>query len=290
MNTVIPGGLVSEVCGRRFYPPRSDLLFKKIFGDDRNTDLLAGLLQPVLKLPEADWDDVVLPDTHTLAGAHDDKTAVMDLRVATATGRHINVELQLAPTRDLAERMVFYLASMVVSQMARGKAYATLNQSVCVLITDFVMFADDEDYHHRFRFYDETHGVLLTDVVQVHVLELPKIPDVDDGTVEWRWLRFLAARTPEEMDMAAGDNPQIVRAATLVRHYNADEQFRYELEARERFLHDQASRVHTAHLDGFDEGVVSVARNGLAMGMTVEQISALTGLSPAEIAQLSQEA
>ena|GEM_PF-4207930 len=54
--------------------------------------------------------------------------------------------------------------------------------------------------------------------------------------------------------MAAGDNPHIARAATLVRHYNADEQLRHELQAHERFLHDQASRELTARLDGFDDG------------------------------------
>ncbi|MCL2465850.1 MAG: hypothetical protein FWF02_08715, partial [Micrococcales bacterium] len=85
----------------------------------------------------------------------------------------------------------------------------------------------------------------------------------------------------------------------------------------ERFLHDQASRQRNAHLDGFDEGhaeglakghaeglteghvegvedgeqrkAVAIARNALSMGMSVEQVAALTGLDPAEVARLSQQ-
>lgn len=288
MNTSLPV-LASD---RPFLPPRSDLLFKKIFGDERNTDLLVGFLQPVLGLPDADWARLALPDTHTLSRQAEDKTAVLDVKVTTATGRHVDIEVQLFPTRDLAARLVYYTSSMVVSQLTRGRAYESINQAICLLITDFVMF-DDEHRHHRFVYHDPDRRTTLTDLTVIHVLELPKLTDVDDGTVEWQWLRFIAARTPEEMAMAAADNPQIARAATLVTHYNADEQLRYEIEARERFLHDQASRQLTAHQDGFDQGqqskAISVARNALGMGMSVEQVSELTGLSTTEITQLAQE-
>ncbi|MCL2465851.1 MAG: Rpn family recombination-promoting nuclease/putative transposase [Micrococcales bacterium] len=291
-----------------FVPPRYDLLFKRVFSDERNSDLLGGLLQRVLTLPDQDLVTLALPDTHTLADQPDDKTAVFDVKVTTATGKQVVIEMVLSPTRDLPERLVYYSASMVTSQMVRGARYGTINQSICLVFADFVMF-DDDALHHRFVFHDRDLDTTLTDVVLIHVIELPKLSAEPDGTLEWRWLKFLAANTPEEMDMAAGDDPHITRAATVVRRYNADEQFRYELEARERFLHDQASREHTAHLDGFDKGhaeglseghaegvedgeqrkAVSVARNALSMGMSVEQVAALTGLDPAEVARLSQE-
>ncbi|MCL2467892.1 MAG: hypothetical protein FWF02_14550, partial [Micrococcales bacterium] len=80
----------------------------------------------------------------------------------------------------------------------------------------------------------------------------------------------------------------------------------------ERFLHDQASRQRNAHLDGFDEGhaeglakghaeglteghaegttsaIRDVALNALRLGLTFEQVQAVTGLDPAEIARLAE--
>ena len=281
-------------------PPRSDLLFKTIFGDARNSDLLVGFLRSVLDLPEADWTSLALPDTHTLSDQADDKTSVLDVKVTTATGKVVDIEVQLCPTRDLAQRLVYYTSAMVTSQMVRGASYDSINKVICMVVTDFAML-DDPYRHHRFVHHDPDRRLTLTDLTAIHVLELPKLSAADDGTVEWQWLRFVAARTPEEMTMAATDNPQIARAATLVRYYNADEQFRYELEAHERFLHDQASRQRTAHLDGFDQGhaegieegeqrrAASIAHSALGMGMPVEQVSTLTGLSATEVTQLLHE-
>ncbi|MCL2468584.1 MAG: Rpn family recombination-promoting nuclease/putative transposase, partial [Micrococcales bacterium] len=266
MDTPTPASPALVVVGA-FVPPRYDLMFKTIFSDEHNSDLLAGFLRPVLKLPEADWTTLALPDTHTLATWPDDKVAVLDVKVVTATGRHVDVEVQLFPSRDLVERVLFYNASMMTSQMVRGAAYDTIHQTISVLITDFVVF-DDQVRHHRFVYHDREHDVTLTELSVVHVIELPKLCDDDDGTVEWQWLRFLAANTPEEMAMAAADNPDIARAATLVRHFNADEQFRYEQAAHERFLHDQASRQRNAHLDGFDEGHAEGLAKGHAEGLT----------------------
>ena len=225
---------------RQFVPPCKDLLFKTIFGDERNTDLLTDLLQSVLDLPGEDWAQLTLPNTHTLAEQALDKTAVLDVKVTTATGRVIDVEVQLWPTPHLPERLVFYTSKMVTAQMVRSAGYATLKQTICVVIAGFVMF-DDGARHHRFVYHDPEHRTTLTQITAIHTLELVKVPTTADGTVQWQWLRFIAARTEEEMDMAAADNPQIARAATLVKHYNADETFRHQLEAREKFLHDQAT-------------------------------------------------
>ncbi|MCL2468583.1 MAG: Rpn family recombination-promoting nuclease/putative transposase [Micrococcales bacterium] len=287
MDTPTPATPALVLLGA-FVPPHYDLLFKKVFSDERNTDLLVELLRPVLSLPDEDCTAVALPDTHTLADDPDGKTAVFDVKVTTGTGKQIAVEVVLSPTRDLPQRLVYYNASMVTAQMVRGAAYGTINQTICLAFVDFVMF-DDDELHHRFAFHDREHGTRLTDTALVHVIELPKLSDEPDGTVEWRWLKFLAANSPEEMAMAAGDDPHITRAATVVRRFNADEQFRYELEARERFLHDQASREHTAHLDGYDEGRVEVARSLLGAGMAIEQVAAHTGLDVTKVTQLSRE-
>ncbi len=314
VNTATPG--TSDLApGRRFVPPRSDLLFKTIFGDERNTDLLVGFLRSVLDLPEADWEQVTLPDTHTRSDQAAGKTAVLDVKVTTATGRVIDIEVQLCPAPDLAGRLVYYTSSMVTSQMVRGAPYSTINQVICVVIADFAVI-DDEHRHHRFVYHDPDHHVTLTEVTAIHTLELPKLSPVDDGTVEWQWLRFVAARTPEEMIMAATDNPQIARAVTLVKHYNADEQFRYELEAHERFLHDQASRREAARQAGFTRGhaeghaqghaegraegraegqatgaLIAARRaaiNALQLGMSVEQVCTITGLDHVQVADLAQ--
>ncbi|MDR1649819.1 MAG: Rpn family recombination-promoting nuclease/putative transposase [Synergistaceae bacterium] len=39
------------------------------------------------------------------------------------------------------------------------------------------MINADKSYHHVFRLYDKVHEILLTDVMEIHTLELRKLPD-----------------------------------------------------------------------------------------------------------------
>lgn len=132
---------------------------------------------------------------------------------------------------------------------------------------------------------------------ELHTVELPKVPAVDDGSDLWDWMRFVAADTEEELDMAAKDNPQIARAATLVKHFSADESLRAAVESRDRFLWDQATREDHARTQGLEQGLEQgreegrdrlreTAHNALRLGMTVEQVATITGLDVTEVATL----
>lgn len=138
---------------------------------------------------------------------------------------------------------------------------------------------------------------LFTDLLELHILELCRIPADDDGDPLWQWLRFLAATTEEEMDMAAATNPRIADAAALVRHYNADERARHELLAHERFLHDQANNhkqalkqgIEIGREQGIEQGLVRAARGALQSGIPLDEVAAFTGLSPEQVASLAAE-
>jgi hypothetical protein len=49
---------------KRFYPPVFDYVFKRIFGDQHNSDILAAFLMTALGLPKEDFDHPVIIDSH----------------------------------------------------------------------------------------------------------------------------------------------------------------------------------------------------------------------------------
>jgi len=133
-------------------------------------------------------------------------------------------------------------------------------------------------------------------------LELPKL-GADDGTDLWDWLRLIAADNEEEIEMAVDANADLRQAADLITEFSADRDRRYEALAREKFLHDQATREYEGLQRGREEGLkqgreegreegsqsraVSNARNGLQMGLPVEQVATITGLSVDEVRRLA---
>jgi len=282
----------------RIVSARSDLLFRWIFGDQDNTRLLASLLRGVLPdLPSSEWDYVRPVDPRLPGRGPQRKETVLDVRALTATGSSVNVEIQLLTHPAMRERMAYYAAELLVDQLDPGASYRRLRPAITVAITGFEL-TRGAGYHSRNLLYDPDHHEVFTNIVQVHTLELPKVPATDDGTPAWRWMRFFAADTEEDLDMAAADDPEIARAVSLVRRYNHDDTAYRDLLSREKFLWDQWAREHYAREEGMEQGREEGmeqgreearqenARNALRMGLSVAQVAQITGLDPSDVEAL----
>ncbi|MDR2132470.1 MAG: Rpn family recombination-promoting nuclease/putative transposase, partial [Clostridiales Family XIII bacterium] len=154
-----------------------------------------------------------------------------------------------------------------------------------------------EKYRHRFTLYDKSDDTEFTNLLQIHTLELPKLPEKSDDTELWNWLRFIGAEEKEEMDMLAQTNPQIKKAVAVLMELSADERARMLYESREKARRDEALRLKSALRDGMEkgkaegltEGKTEVAKNLLRLAVPVETIETATGLSRAEIEKLCRE-
>ena len=58
-------------------------------------------------------------------------------------------------------------------------------------IADFEIVKDSPKYHHKFQLNELETGIKFTDVVEINMLELQKIPVESDNTVKYDWLQFL---------------------------------------------------------------------------------------------------
>ncbi|MCL2162039.1 MAG: Rpn family recombination-promoting nuclease/putative transposase [Betaproteobacteria bacterium] len=273
-----------------FLSPRNDLVFKLLFGDARNTDILADFLNAALDLPEEDFLDIVLVDPHLNGEDIDDKQGILDVKAKTATGKIIDIEIQVAEQPQMRERIVFYLSRMITEQINRGDSYRKIERSICILITDYVQIPENGCYHNRYRLHDPKTGSAFTDLMEVNALELPKLPHNTDGTALWSWLKFLAARKDEELKMLAEKNPRIDKAVGRLKELSEDERTRLLAESREKWEWDHAARMQAAEEKGLEkgreEGLLAVAHAALRRNLPVEEIMALTGLSREKIQSL----
>ncbi|MCL2848529.1 MAG: Rpn family recombination-promoting nuclease/putative transposase [Micrococcales bacterium] len=277
--------------------PRNDLLFRRLFANQNHVPLLRSLLAALLAdMPDKEWTELTVSEPHLLGDDIHAKEAVLDVLVHSGTDILVDIEIQLLDHRGVRERIVFYLARLLASRQRAGQPYHRMRPAIVLVITGFDLVTTDEDYAHRYVLYDEVHRDLFSGVIQVRTLELSKL-GANDGTAAWSWLRFIAATTEEELDMAAEGNPEIAAAATLVRRFSADETVRQEIEAREKFLWDQQAREYYAREEGREQGreegreegraaMAEVVRSILGRGMSVEEAASITGLDPAEVARL----
>jgi predicted transposase/invertase (TIGR01784 family) len=292
-------------------PPKSDFVFKQIFGSEKNVDILADFLQSVLDLPKEEYKELQILDPHLKRRQKDEKEGVLDVKIHTAGGKVVNVEIQLLETPQMRERIVYYLGRMITEQIGKGEEYREIKKAVSIVITDYLLIKENKAYHNRYRLYDHKTKSEFTDVVEVNTLEMPKLPIRSDKTALFDWLAFLKSTEEEEFRMLAKKSPELNKAVGILVELSRNERARMLYEEREKARRDQAARMKGAWEDGLQEGErigkiegerigkiegerigeikgkLSVAQNLLEEGMSMEQAAKITGLSVEEINDLT---
>ena len=92
-----------------------------------------------------------------------------------------------------------------------GDQYDKIKRVISIIITDHPLIKRSEKYHHHFGLYDIDSKILLTDVLEIHTLELPKARKVFDSAEAQNdhllnWMKFFDIKTEEELKMGRVSN------------------------------------------------------------------------------------
>lgn len=267
--------------------PIVDFVFKRIFGTEENKDLLLSFLNATLKPEEGkQLQEITLVDPHINADQVGDKASILDVRAKTKAGEQINIEVQLHNKYDMEKRSLYYWAKMYEGQLAEGEPYRNLRKTVTISIVEF-SYLPSKSYHSVFRLREDTERFVLTDNLEIHFLELPKLGAEHQETSDLlvKWLLFLKAESETKLEELAMSEPTIRKAVNVLEFLSQDAEARRLYEMREKALKDEANMIQGAK----QEKAMEVAKNLLAMDMTVDVVAKATGLSEEEIEKLKQQ-
>ena len=250
----------------KFLPPKNDFIFKELFGDVHNTELLGAFLKATLDFPDDEIEDITITDPHLQKESKSDKMGILDVRARTKSGMELDIEIQVKESDFLKNRIEFYNAKMLTKQMSAGDDYDKMCRVINIVITDFDLNKDgaSDVYHHRFVRYDPVNKIQFSDLTSIHTLELTKLPPMDDKSQLWDWLKFLSSTKEEEFIMIAEKNPTVAKAVNKLTVLSEDERTQMIYEARENARRDAVSFENYAMRKGLAEG----RTKGLAEGRT----------------------
>lgn len=268
--------------------PKYDFVFKYIFGNEKHKDLLIALLSDIISVPEEEFDGIEIINSELIKEFKEDRKGILDVRVRTKLGKQIDVEIQILPTEYMAERTMFYWSKMYTSQIKPGDTYDKLKKCVTINIVDFKCTPLNKLYSSYHITEDKT-GYRLTDILEVHFLEIPKLFDEDierdenDPIVQW--MEFLDAKSKGVMEMLAEKNKDIKKAYDLLQIISKDEKARMLYEARQAEISDQLTRIKSAE----EKGVLRVVENLLKMGMKAEDIAVAAEISLEKVIEIKNK-
>ncbi|WP_341456633.1 Rpn family recombination-promoting nuclease/putative transposase [Clostridium oryzae] len=280
--------------------PKVDFVFKLIFGDEKNKDILIAFLSAVLRVSTEEFQGIKLINTELLREFREDKKGILDVRVETKHGKQIDIEIQILPTAFMPERTLFYWSKMYNSQIIPGDTYDKLKKCITINVVDFECVPVDK-VHTTYHITEDETGYKLTDVLEVHFLELPKLKRLDsikdsaDPILDW--LQFINSESKEGMIMLAEKNENIKTAYEVLQRVSKDKEARMAYEARQAEIMDQLTREKTAKQagieegreEGREEGVKDVAKNLILIGLDMLTVMKATGLTEEDIKSIKDE-
>ena len=282
--------------------PTVDVCFRGLM---YNPKVRKGFIAALLEADPAAVRETVLLPTALRQEYPDEKLGILDVRALMEDGAQINMEMQAYPFGQWDARSLFYLSKMYAEQIGRGDPYTKLKKCIHVSILDFIRFADDEKCHRTIRLCDEQTGKKYTDLLEMQILELKKLPEElqsDDEVI--RWMRFLAGKNRKELEDMAGTSEYIEEAYRELERMSADERARLEYEARQKAIRDHDAIMSSAWETGMEKGLQEGMKQGmqqgirqerqdivfrmLEKGMDSEVIADLTGTDVEEIRELEK--
>lgn len=293
-----------------------DFAFKQLFGTEGNEPILRALLNAILKLPdEQQIDSLTIMNSELFREHEEGKKSVLDIYAKTEKGEFINIEIQVADKYDMKKRTLYYWSRIYGAQLKKNESYAEMKKTITINILDFDLLPETERYHSTFRLYEDEEKFLLTDMLEVHFVEMRKLLRLWEKQAinlqkneKERWLLMLEADDRDdirrELEAIAMKDPVMKQAFAQWEDLSRDEKTWIEYETRKKAIHDEQSAVKEAEIrqqrareEGLAQGrtegerqkVTEVAKNLLAMDITVEVVAKATGLSMEEIDKLKQQ-
>jgi predicted transposase/invertase (TIGR01784 family) len=259
--------------------PTVDFCFKELM---QNAKVRQGMIAALLGVEPEKIERTELLPTILHTEYPDEKYGILDVKVILKDETQMDFEMQVTAMDYWTKRILFYLGKMYTGQLKAGESYEKLKKCIHVGILDFIHFPDDDRCYRKIIFCDKDTGEEYTDLLDIHVLELEKLPkEEQDESGIIRWMRFLGAKSREEFEKMAKEDSYIDEAYEMLKHMSADEKKRLEYEAREKAIRDYNSQIQSAEEKGEKRGeqrkAASIITNMLQKGKTPEEIADVTG-------------
>ena len=279
----------------------NDYAFKRLLGSEENKPFLQDFLECILDLTPQQVLDLEFMDKELTKEEFSDKTGILDVKLKLTDGTVIDIEIQASWNASFIKRTLFYWAKMYTADFKAGESYGSLHKCITInIIADG--FRLNDAIHSEYLLQEKTAHTILTDVLEVHFLDLEAAKKAkEEGKATGKqdqlinWLRFIGATNKEERAMIATMSPVLQMLNEKIDILTLSPTERKLYESRMKLKSDITTISETQVSAGVELGLaegsrqkaLETARNLLVIGLSIENISKATGLTVQEVEALN---
>ncbi|KLI18491.1 Rpn family recombination-promoting nuclease/putative transposase [Brachyspira hyodysenteriae] len=232
---------------------------------------------------------------------YEDKETIADVKCITQNGTVVIIEIQLQGNSRFPERILYYWASNYSKLLKQGEKYDALTPVISINLLNFNL-DDNDSIHSCYMIYDTNKKRLLTDHLQIHIIELKKFKY---NSLEYDlncWLKFFTMKDKDNKEVIMSElvkeKPIMEEVQRRYNNFIKDRLMMNEYDKRQAYLYGNQIMLEEerrlGRVEGKEEGIkegieqekYSLARNMKNKNMDLNLISELTGLSIEKIEKL----
>ena len=229
------------------------------------------------------------------------KETIVDVKCITKNGTVVIIEVQLSGNSRFPERILYYWASNYSKLLKKGEKYDDLTPVISINLLNFNLNKKNSNVHSCYMIYDTKSKRLLTDHLQIHIIELKKFKFKDNNLKKDLnyWLGFFTTNNMEEyMSEKVKEKPIMEEAHKRYNNFIRSRLMMSEYEKKEIYQYDKQISLEDKRREGIKEGrregrlegikneKYSIAKNLKKSGLDIKFISENTGLSIEEVEKL----
>ena len=197
------------------------------------------------------------------------KETIVDVKCITQNGSVVIIEIQLQGNSRFPERILYYWAANYSKLLKHGERYDEFTPVISINLLNFNL-DKTKNIHSCYMLYEMNNKKLLTDHLQIHIIELKKFKKNALSKDLNYWLKIFTSKNLEvSMSEIVKEKPIMEEVQKKYNNFIKSRLMMMEYEKKEAYLYGNQIMLDEERRLGKEEGIKEGIEQGIEQGIKV---------------------
>ena len=252
----------------KYFNPLNDYFIRYLFTDKGSSEtiLLDFINSIMINANMKTFRSVEILTPFNLKKNRNLKETIVDVKCITQNGSVVIIEIQLQGNSRFPERILYYWAANYSKLLKHGERYDELTPVISINLLNFNL-DKTKNIHSCYMLYEMNNRKLLTDHLQIHIIELKKFrKNVLSKDLNY-WLKIFTSKNLEvSMSEIVKEKPIMEEVQKKYNNFVKSRLMMMEYEKKEAYLYGNQIMLDEERKLGREEGIKEGIEQGIEKG------------------------
>ena len=254
---------------KKYFNPLNDYFVRYLFTDKGSSEsiLLDFINSIMLNANMKTFRSVEILTPFNLKKNKNLKETIVDVKCITQNGSVVIIEIQLQGNSRFPERILYYWAANYSKLLKHGERYDELTPVISINLLNFNL-DKTKNIHSCYMLYEMNNKKLLTDHLQIHIIELKKFKKNILTKDLNCWLKMFTSKNLEaSMSEIVKEKPIMEEVQKKYNNFVKSKLMMMEYEKKEAYLYGNQIMLDEERRLGKEEGIKEGIEQGIEKGI-----------------------